>query len=173
MNYRKTRAGSTNGGYYIVGVGAQRNVTYGLVEKVYGGWFATTVNGDERSCDKLADGAQWVADQYKPKIITLQPSALTDHITDDGVELTQLPYPFHVDADGLVGRQDFWKGDPYRVIGFVADLARQEVDLWWEAVADGDEQRAVGMYLITQNQLGDMATHLTAIESVTVGVVKR
>lgn len=28
-----------------------------------------------------------------------------------------LPYPFFVGEDGKVGRQDFWKGKPYRFIG--------------------------------------------------------
>ncbi|HWT40480.1 MAG TPA: hypothetical protein VN081_04430 [Dongiaceae bacterium] len=32
----------------------------------------------------------------------------------DGV----LPYPYYVDEAGLVGRQDFWQGNPYRLIGF-------------------------------------------------------
>ncbi len=29
-----------------------------------------------------------------------------------------LPYPFFIDEKGRVGRQDFWKGKPLRLIGF-------------------------------------------------------
>lgn len=101
-------------------------------------------------------------------IITLQPAPNVDHITDDGTELTRLPYPFHVRADdGGIERQDFWQGSVARVVGFVADLNRQEVDLWWRDAAK-DPQRAVGMYVITQDDKGDMATQMTAISTVKV-----
>lgn len=29
-----------------------------------------------------------------------------------------LPYPFFIDLKGMVGRQDFWKGKPLKLIGF-------------------------------------------------------
>lgn len=29
-----------------------------------------------------------------------------------------LPYPYFIDKKGLVGRQDFWKGKPYKLLGF-------------------------------------------------------
>lgn len=100
------------------------------------------------------------------KMIRLQPSAFVDQIVDDH-ELTRLPYPFYVDYDGNVGRQDFWRGSPARVVGFVRDLARQEVDLWWQEAAK-DPQQVVGMYLITVDRKGNMATHNTAIADVEV-----
>jgi hypothetical protein len=34
--------------------------------------------------------------------IMLQPSPVTDHITDDGVELTRRLYPFFVQPDGTI-----------------------------------------------------------------------
>lgn len=102
------------------------------------------------------------------KIITLQPAAGTDQITEDGTELQQLPYPFHVLAeDGSIERQDFWQGNPLRVIGFAARLDREQVDLWWRDVAR-DPQRAVGMYVVTQDSRGGMAVHLSAIAKVEV-----
>jgi len=30
----------------------------------------------------------------------------------------KVPYPHHLDEQGNVGRQDFWRGDPLKVIGF-------------------------------------------------------
>ena len=68
---------------------------------------------------------------------------------------------------GRVQRQDFWAGKVSRVIGFVADPFRQEIDLWW-AEAWKDPQKAVGMYVITMDRNGGMATHMTAVESMSV-----
>lgn len=103
-------------------------------------------------------------------IITLQPSSFTDQITSDGTELTKLPYPFHVEAaTGDIQRQDFWRGDPFRVIGFQNDPHVQHVDLWWDDVAK-DPQSAVGKYPVTVKQGGGMAGWSLAIESVTVQV---
>lgn len=101
------------------------------------------------------------------KIITLQPSPRTDFLTDDGTELTRKPYPFHVRENGAIEGQDFWQGRPLRVLGFAERLDREQVDLWWgDAVRD--PQRAVGMYVITQDIVGGIAMHLTAIEKVTI-----
>ena len=101
------------------------------------------------------------------RIITLQPSARVDHITADGQELTQLPYPFHVRPDGEVGRQDFWHGEPLRVLGFQDRVDVQRIDLWWRDAA-ADPQRAVGKYIVTQDADGSMATHQLAVQSVEV-----
>jgi hypothetical protein len=104
----------------------------------------------------------------KPKkVIKLQPAPRVDHITDDGRELTQLPYPFYVAEDGKVDRQDFWRGDPYAVIGFQEDLARQQIDLWWDDVVK-DPQSAVGKYVVTRDSRGGMGVHVIAIDSVEV-----
>lgn len=100
--------------------------------------------------------------------ITLQPSPRVDDIADDGTEMTQRPYPFHVDADtGDVGRQDFWRGDPARVIGFTSRPERQQIDLWWEDAAE-DPRRAVGMYAVTAGSDGRWLIHVLAISEVRV-----
>jgi hypothetical protein len=99
--------------------------------------------------------------------ITIQPAEHVDHITADGEELTKLPYPFHTDETGNIGRQDFWKGDPLRVIGFAKDSAVQELTLrWTQALAD--LQQAVGMYLVTEDSNGAWSTHDSAVGSITV-----
>lgn len=101
-------------------------------------------------------------------IITLQPAPRTDQITEDGTELQQRPYPFHVRSlDGWVESQDFWRGRPQRVVGFAARLDRQQIDLWWRDAVK-DPQQAVGMYVVTRNSDGSMDVHMTAIESVVV-----
>ena len=46
--------------------------------------------------------------------------------TQDGVAFGEydvhqsVPYPYHIDSEGNVLRQDFWRGDPSRLIGFQA-----------------------------------------------------
>jgi len=99
------------------------------------------------------------------RVITLQPAPIVDHITPDGIELTKLPYPFHVDTDGSIGRQDFWNGYPLRVIGFVADPNRMQIDLYWEEAVK-DPQRAVGMYVVAVGADGTYSTYVVAIASV-------
>jgi hypothetical protein len=99
------------------------------------------------------------------KIYTFQPSDRTDHITEDGTELTQRPYPFAVFDNGdivnaeVVGTQ--------RTVGLACDLAVTHVDVWWRDVVK-DPQQAVGKYLITQDANGNYATQTCAIMSVTV-----
>lgn len=97
---------------------------------------------------------------------TIQPAPHVDHITDDGTELTKLPYPYHTDQDGNIQRQDFWKGDPLRVIGFQKDLAVQQIDLRWKDALE-DIQQAVGMYLVTADKKDDYSSHNTAVASIT------
>jgi hypothetical protein len=101
------------------------------------------------------------------RIITVQPADRTDQLTADGTELTQRPYPFHVVADtGEIIPQEFWKGHPARAVGFAARLDIQQIDLWWVDAAR-DPQRAVGMYLVTENTDGGMDIHQTAVMRMT------
>lgn len=98
-------------------------------------------------------------------MIKLQPASRTDHITDDGTELTQRPYPFWVNDDG-----DILGGLPtmgVRVIGFQIDLARHELDLRWADVR-ADPQLAVGKYLVASDADGGWSVHMPAIETVEV-----
>jgi hypothetical protein len=103
------------------------------------------------------------------RVITVQPASYVDHITEDGTELTKLPYPFHAvgDRTGEIMNQELWQGRPKRVVGFVSDLHRQEVDLFWlDRRFLNNPQQVVGMYLVTQDSDGGMAVHNTAIETV-------
>jgi hypothetical protein len=113
--------------------------------------------------------AHYVTDRRSPivaRIITLQPSSVVDQITEDGTELTRLPYPYHVTEDGDVMGQDFWRGEPEAVIGFQRDATVQKVDLWWDDTV-ADPQQVVGMYPVLRER-GNLSTLLIAVESVTV-----
>jgi hypothetical protein len=99
--------------------------------------------------------------------VKIQTAPFTDHIASDGTPLSKLPYPFYVDPDGGVQRQDVWQGKPKRVVGFQKDLAVQQIDLWWRKALE-DPQQAVGMYLVTENADGQFWTHNTAVDSVEV-----
>ena len=100
-------------------------------------------------------------------IITLQPAPRTDHITEDGTELQQLPYPFHVNESGSVLNQEFWCGCPAQIVGFTTDLHRPEIDVWWREVVKTPD-RAVRLYMVSANSDGSMCTHINAIMSVRV-----
>lgn len=100
------------------------------------------------------------------KILRVQPASRIDGLTADGQELTQLPYPLFVSEDGSVGRQDFWNGRVDRVVGFMRDLAVQQVDLWWRD-AWTEPERAVGMYVVAVDADLNMFNLDTAVESIT------
>lgn len=102
---------------------------------------------------------------------TLQPREFTDAIYPDPVdgirEGTRLPYPFHCGEDGTVQRQDFWRGDPIKVIGFQNDRDIQQVDLWWSDFVNTPEA-AVGKYIVAVDDRGGMSTYgTTTVRDVT------
>lgn len=99
------------------------------------------------------------------RLLRVQTAPRTDQLLGDGTELTQLPYPLFAYASGAVARQDFWRGRPKRIVGFAADLAKQQVDLWWSA-AYADPAQAVGMYIVVQDADGSMGTWDTAVETI-------
>jgi hypothetical protein len=100
------------------------------------------------------------------RVLRVQPASRIDNLTDDGHEMTQQPYPLFVDGDGQVGRQDFWDGKIFRVLGFQRDLAVQQVDLWWRD-AWTEPERAVGMYVVAADRDGNFFNLDTAVESIT------
>lgn len=104
------------------------------------------------------------------KIISIQPAEFVDNVwvNKDGniVEGKKLPYPFHVNEDGDVKNQDFWQGDPARVVGFQNDEDVQRVDVRWSDVV-ADPELAVGKFPIMVGPDG-IYTYTVAIESVSV-----
>lgn len=105
--------------------------------------------------------------QPLPRTLRIQPSEFTDHITDDGHEMTKMPYPYYVYQTGRVALQGFWKGRVKHVIGFQADLAVHTIQLHWDEAWAAPE-KAVGMYVVTGSADGVWSVHPTAIKSATM-----
>jgi hypothetical protein len=75
-------------------------------------------------------------------------------IARGGVE----PYPWHVERDGSIRRQDFWKGHPFELAGFVTHPEATgdihlTVEQFWE-----EPGHAVGMWPVFVHGDGRMAT---------------
>lgn len=108
-----------------------------------------------------------------PSLITIQPGNIPDVPYTPGGSYDPklpLPYPFHVDvATGEIGRQEFWKGDPFSVVGFQKDAKVQTVNLFWDAAA-ADPDQIVGMFPVlidtSQGEEGVIYTDTRPIISV-------
>lgn len=91
----------------------------------------------------------------------------------------KLPYPFHITEGGFVDRQDFWRGEPFRLIGFVEDPEVHEVDVrgreFLAAAADGvadPEALVKGMHPVFADIEGNWATYRGEVSTVTVHMVE-
>ncbi len=80
-----------------------------------------------------------------------------------------LPYPYFIDEKGNVGRQDFWKGNPKKLIGFspikeqVFDSRQIDVSVFLK-----DSQKAIGMYPIFMHKNKEWYTYQDKIESIKI-----
>jgi hypothetical protein len=77
------------------------------------------------------------------------------------------PFPFPIDAEGMVLDQDFWKGDPYSLLGFQATAEEQRVKLHFREFTE-DPQQAVGMFPVFVKKGGGLYSLTTPIELVQV-----
>lgn len=78
-----------------------------------------------------------------------------------------LPYPYFINRkNGLVGRQDFWKGKPYKLIGFSRKPVTGIVDLDFEEFAKKPNS-AIAMYPVFEHKNGNMTTMMIPISSAT------
>lgn len=77
------------------------------------------------------------------------------------------PLPFTFDQHGFVGNQDFWRGDPWRLIGFTADPDQHVIDLQREEFL-AEPERAVGMHPVLMDRKRAWATWKGAVETVKV-----
>lgn len=78
-----------------------------------------------------------------------------------------LPYPFHIDAEtGEVGRQDFWRGDPLRLLGFQNDADIQRVDVHFPDFA-ADPDVAVGKFPVFVRADGSIYSMTNPVKSAT------
>lgn len=80
----------------------------------------------------------------------------------------KLPYPYFIDTQtGDVGRQDVWKGDPRRLMGFQNRADVQRVDVFLEDFAANPEA-AIGKYPVFLRDDATMYNTTTPIESITI-----
>jgi len=80
-----------------------------------------------------------------------------------------LPYPFHVEPDGAITRQDFWQGKAVAVIGFASSLLASSIELpWFKYDPSQAPDAPVGMYVVTVDSEGRWGTHGSPIETVRV-----
>lgn len=92
----------------------------------------------------------------------IQTHSFPDHLADDLTLLHRKPYPLVVDERGsTVPGQTL----PIReVVGFVGDLARQEIDIWFAAATVGLD-RIPGTYAVVIDSHGQWSTLSTAVET--------
>lgn len=99
--------------------------------------------------------------------ITIQPANSADGSYDVH---KPLPYPYHIGEGGLVGRQDFWAGEPAALVGFQNDPNVQHVDVHFTEFWD-NPQIAVGKYPVLVDHDGGMWNHTHPISDVSVHAV--
>ena len=92
-------------------------------------------------------------------IITIQPKMRKNKT---------LPYPYFIDAkDGKVGRQDFWKGEPWKLIGF--DINQKDHGESGKSITLkqflADPKLCIGMYPIFANKSDQFYTYADPIAS--------
>lgn len=90
-------------------------------------------------------------------IYTIQPKERKD---------MTLPYPYFLDRNGKVGRQDFWKGEPLRLICF-AKKGKAKSSLTFEEFTQAPE-KAVKLYPVFEHVDGKWFTYTDPIDSVKV-----
>lgn len=109
-------------------------------------------NGADQSFSDISESSK------KTVVIEIQPQEQNNHF---------LPYPFFIDEEGMVGRQDFWKGKPKRLLGFNDTPFAGDITLHKKAFFE-NPKLAIGKYPVMKNKNGGWVTHQTPIESVRV-----
>ncbi len=104
-------------------------------------------------------------------LYTLQCAPRIDHISDDGQEFTQLPYPYHITADGEVQQKGFWGEHMRYIVGFQkhSPYSSDSIKLdavWAYLVALGEAQSVVGMYPVIVRGDGTLFAHDTPVDTI-------
>lgn len=102
------------------------------------------------------------------RVVSIHP-AQTPDVSAEYDPMISVPYPFHIEPDGSVARQDFWRGDPQMLLGFQETADRQRVVLLTAAWLAGDLQKAVGMWPVFSTSNGGMWAHRHPVQRVTEG----
>lgn len=94
------------------------------------------------------------------KTITIQPESPKD-------DPLKLPYPYHIDQAGRVGRQEFWKGEPESLVGFSTSpnpkIIGEEITMRQFLAKP---ERCIGMYPIFRHKGDKWFTYKNKIASV-------
>lgn len=79
-----------------------------------------------------------------------------------------MPYPYFIGKDGMVGRQDFWKGEPLKLMGFCnSPIIGRDIKLSLRAFLL-EPTDCIGLFPVFAHANGHWFTYQDAIESVTV-----
>lgn len=78
---------------------------------------------------------------------------------------SSLPYPYHIEKDGAVGRQDFWNGNPARLVGFSEKPKAGNVDLELAQFIEKPEL-AISMFPVFEKSDGSWYTDTNYIAGV-------
>lgn len=78
-----------------------------------------------------------------------------------------LPYPFFIDEDGFVLRQEFWRGKPYKLLGFNDTPKAGDIKLMRKEFMFYP-QAAVAMYPVFKDATDNWYTYDLPIEAVKV-----
>lgn len=80
---------------------------------------------------------------------------------EDGV----LPYPFYISENGFVDRQDFWRGEPFRLVGFVDAPDSHDVTIDMDDFA-AHPTAAIGKHPVLAYRDGTFFTYTGPVETV-------
>ena len=77
------------------------------------------------------------------------------------------PYPYFIEENGNVGRQDFWKGKPEKLLGFSSKPEAGDISLNLEGFWKNPEA-AIGMYPVFADKADKWVTNTIPVESVEI-----
>jgi len=78
---------------------------------------------------------------------------------------SSLPYPYFISENGDVGRQDFWRGKPLKLIGFDKTPNAHVGVLGLEDFFK-EPEKAIGLYPIFLHADGEWYTEVTKVGSI-------
>ena len=99
----------------------------------------------------------------KNQIIKIQPEQRAD---------LKLPYPYFINEGGFVGRQDFWKGSPYKLLGFSNTPQAGSIDLLVTNFLKSP-QSAINMFPVFTDNLNSWSTLTDKIGDITITPCKQ
>lgn len=75
------------------------------------------------------------------------------------------PYPYFIEENGLVGRQEFWNGKPYELLGFNRTTKTGEISSPFKEFKK-DINAAIGMFPVFKSKTGMIETHTNPVVKV-------